>query len=337
MTRATASAPANLAFVKYWGKLNPSLNLPLNGSISMNLSEAITTTTVEFNAALSADEILVGQAEAEPAFAARVTQHLDRIRALAGVRTHAYVQTENSFPAATGFASSASGMAALTLAGTAALGLRLDTRALSVLARLGSGSACRSIPDGFVEWVAADTHEKSYAHQIAAPDHWAILDIAVIVSDEAKTISSSRGHQLALQSPFWQGRQELLPHRLEHTRAAIKARDFTTFGQQLETEAIGLHAIAMTSPHQADGAWQSGIYYWQPDTVALVRAVQAWRADGIPVYYTLDAGPTVHLICPAEAQADVVAAVRALERQQQPRQPWRLLINRPVRGAHLVT
>src|SRR5579859_1114117 len=244
--KATACANSNLAFVKYWGKRDSALNIPTNGSISMNLSEARTTTTVEFDLSLPADEIFRQDKNglADPAFTARTSRQLDRVRRLAGVQTRARVTTNNEFPAGVGIASSASGMAALTAAAAAALGLRLSERELSALARLGSGSACRSIPAGFVEWIAGDSHETSYAVQIAPPDHWNILDIAVVVSDKTKDLSSSDGHLLAVSSPFFNARLETIPGRLDRVRNAILQRNFEEFGREIETEAISLHAIA---------------------------------------------------------------------------------------------
>jgi diphosphomevalonate decarboxylase len=327
-----------LAFVKYWGKKDSSLNIPTNGSISMNLSDARTATTVEFDEALREDEIFRQDknSRADAAFAARTSRHLDRLRALAGVKTRARITTNNAFPAGVGIASSASGMAALTVAGAAALGLDLSERELSAMARLGSGSACRSIPSGFAEWIAGDSHETSYAVTIAPPEHWDILDIAVIVSDETKKLSSSDGHVLAAASPFFAARLDTIPGRLERVRKAILERDFTTFGREIEAEAISLHAIAMTSPHEAGKGWLSGIYYWTPGTMELILAVQQWRQDGLPVYFTLDAGPTVHLLCEAKSRDQVVAAVSALEKDRPRSKAWRLLFNAPAEGAALI-
>lgn len=303
----------------------------------MNLSAAKTTTTVEFDDTLAHDEVVAdGQVEpCDSGFSQRVSQHLNRVRRLAEVNLSAKVHTENSFPMGAGFASSASGLAALTKAATAALELSLSEQELSVLARQGSGSACRSIPNGFVEWFAAETSADSFAVELAAPDHWAIADVAVIVSREVKKISSTLGHRLVNQSPFLQARLQELPERLERLRQAIQARDFHTFGQETETEAITLHTLAMTSPYQADGAWQSGVYYWTPDTLELLLAVQNWRADGLPVYYTLDAGPTVHLMCPADQVSAVTEAVKLLEQQQSGR-VWETLISYPAAGAHVI-
>lgn len=334
MSKATAVAHSNLAFVKYWGKIDAELNLPLNSSISMTLSNAKTTTTVRFDEALPHDKIIVAGEEQDPTgrFAQRISQHLDRIRTLANQQAHAEILTENTFPVSAGFASSASGLAALSLAGSAALGLNLSERDLTILARRGSGSASRSIPAGFVEWYAASTSEDSFAEQIAAPEHWDIRDVAVIVSSEEKAISSSLGHKLAQESPFWQSRQPLLPQRLDTVRQAILDRDFETFGRELEAEAISMHAIALTSSYSTNNHWHSGIYYWTPDTLELLLAVQQWREDGIPVYFTLDAGPTVHLICPAAYEAQIQDAVCQIQGSRN----WSTLVNAPAPGAYLV-
>lgn len=332
---ATAQAHANLAFVKYWGKSDPALNLPLNNSISMNLSDATTTTTVTFDSELEQDLVFVQKQPASQGFTQRVSTQLDRIRAVTGSQVRARVTTENSFPAGAGIASSASGMAALTLAATAALGLDLGERELSVLARRGSGSACRSIPGGFVEWFAAPQSDDSYAAQIAPAEHWPIIDLAVIVSHETKKVPSSEGHQLALGSPFSQTRLDTLPERTACIRRAILECDFETFGRETEAEALAMHTIAMTSAYVADGVWQSGVYYWAPDTLTLLIAVQGWRAEGLPVFFTLDAGPTVHLLCPAEQADTVVEAVQRLEREREGR-TWRILRNAPAGGATLV-
>lgn len=336
MRKSTVVAHANLAFVKYWGKRDAALNIPLNNSISMNLSAAQTITTVTFDPDLVKDRILVEGIEADERFGSRVCKHLDRLRVVAGVETKARVETRNTFPASTGFASSASGFAALTLAVTSALDLELPERELSILARQGSGSACRSIPGGFVEWRAGQHNDDSYAFQLAPADHWDIVDVAVLVTGEAKQVSSSAGHQLALNSPFWQARTALLDERLRAVRTAIMARDFHTFGREIEAEAMSMHAIMLTSAHQQGAAWQSGIYYWTPDTLKLLVAVQRWRVEGLDVYFTLDAGPTVHLMCPAEQAQAVQDAVNRLAGTQSVDPGWSMIVSKPASGAYVM-
>lgn len=333
MSVATAQACANLAFVKYWGKRVATRNLPLNNSISMTLGGARTTTTVRFSTEYDRDEILQSGEPAAASFAARVSAHLDRIRRLAGVTTSARVETHNNFPSGTGFASSASGFAALTLAAAQACGLQLVERELSVLARQGSGSACRSIPAGFVEWHTGWDSESSFATQLAPVQHWDLVDVAVLVTQRAKDVSSSAGHLLATHSPFWRARHETLPLRLESVREALLGRDFHRFGREIEAEALEMHAIMLTSAHERADGWQSGIFYWTPDTLRLLCAVQEWRRAGLPVYFTLDAGPTVHLLCQEAGTEELLAAVKALPGSDA----WQTVLSRPGPGAHLVT
>lgn len=204
---ATAVAPANIAFIKYWGMRDPEHILPYNSSISMNLDACLTTTTVLFDPALDTDEITLTWYQQVPHPATgrpreRVGAHLDRLRQLAGVDTRARVTSQNNFPADAGIASSAAGFAALTLATAAALNLDLDTTTLSRLARRsGSGSACRSIPDGFVEWYNGND-QKSIAVTIAPPEHWDLADIVAVVDMQPKKIGSAENHRLASTSPY---------------------------------------------------------------------------------------------------------------------------------------
>lgn len=302
--KATAVSCSNIAMIKYWGNRDASLRLPCNGSLSMNLSAATTTTTVLFDDQFSDDQVEIGGEEQSGPARARVVAHLDRVRSLAGISTRARVASRNSFPMGTGIASSASAFAALSLAATAAAGLNLNECELSALARLGSGSAARSVPGGFVEWVAGESHETSYAYSIAPPEHWDLRDVIAVVSHAPKPVGSTDGHAAAQSSPYFATRLSLIPERLARARRAVLERDLATLGPLMEEEAICLHVIALTS--------RPPIFYWTPATLELMLAVQAWRTEGLPVYFTLDAGPNVHLICEAANAAAVEARVRAM-------------------------
>ena len=334
--KATAEAPSNLAFVKYWGKKDSALRIPTNNSISMNLSNARTITSVQFDPGLAADQVILKGSDQVPGpgYVARVSKHLDRVREMAGDTTRAVVVTENTFPESVGIASSASGFAALSVAAAAAIGLALSEKELTILARLGSGSACRSIPSGFVEWEAGSDSQTSYARQIAPHDHWEISIITVIVTSQSKKISSTLGHELALASPYFKARMETLDARLQNVRRAILQKDFEHFGREIESEAISLHLIAMTSPYEG-AAWNSGAYYWSPETLELILAVQEWRAKGLETYFTLDAGPTVHLLCRRADEGKIIAAVREVE-TSRPGRSWQILRNHPALGASLI-
>ncbi len=300
--RATAAAHPNLALVKYWGQRDAALNLPANDSLSVNLSGATTTTTVTFDEALAEDAVFLNDEVCDPVTCTRVSAHLDRVREMAGVGSPARVDSHNDFPAAAGVASSASAFAALSLAATRAAGLDLDERALSILARKGSGSACRSIPAGFVEWLAGESDAESYARQVAPPEHWDLRILTVSFDVRPKAVSSLAGHRAALTSPFFTARLASVRETLRTVRSALLDRDFAALGCAVEREALSLHAVAMTS-RVDEKPWLSGILYWQPETVALLRSVQTWRRAGLPVYFSLDAGPSVHLLCEAERES----------------------------------
>ncbi|MFN2138419.1 MAG: diphosphomevalonate decarboxylase [Candidatus Promineifilaceae bacterium] len=305
LSSATAVAGSNIAFVKYWGNLDDALNIPMNGSISMTLDAATTRTVVTFDAALDADELLINGLPAGDTATARAARHLDRLRALAGERRRASIDSFNSFPTGAGIASSASGFAALTVAAAAALGLELDHKALSRIARRGSGSACRSIDGGFVEWLPGGRDEDSYAVPLAPADHWDLVDIIAIVSAEHKAVGSSTGHPLAPTSPFYQARLGAVQATLQRVRRAILERDFPALGELIEEEAISLHVAAMSS--------RPSVLYWLPGTIALMRALRDWRQEGGPAgYFTMDAGPNVHVIAQRASAAALLERITAV-------------------------
>jgi diphosphomevalonate decarboxylase len=320
--KATCVSCSNIAFIKYWGNRDAARRVPLNDSISMNLDHATTTTTVEFDAALTEDQVVLGGAAAPDAARVRVVAHLDRVRALAHLETKARVESLNSFPTGAGIASSASGFAALTVAATRAAGLELRERELSILARQGSGSACRSIPAGFVEWIAGSSSDDSYAISIAPPTHWDLRDVIAIVSTKEKPIGSTAGHAASATSPFISARVQALPPRFHRVRRAVLAKDLTLLGPALEEDALELHFVAMTS--------RPPVFYWTPAMVRVIQALHQWRADGLAVYFTLDAGPNVHLICESKDADQVAALARAVPEVQQ------VIVNAPGDAAHVI-
>ena len=298
MTTATAFACPNIAFIKYWGNRDHALRIPVNGSISMNLDGLATRTTVSFQPSLAFDELIINGHEVTGAGLDRVSYILDIIRGMANIKDRAEVMTENNFPSGAGIASSASAFAALALAGSKAAGLNLSEPELSRLARRGSGSASRSIPGGFVEWQMGTTDEDSYAFSIAEPDHWKLVDCIAIVSAAHKKTGSTEGHAIASTSPLQAARVADAPRRLEVCRNAILDRDFDTFASIVELDSDMMHAVMMTST--------PALHYWKPASLSVMNAVRQWRGEGLPVCYTVDAGPNVHVICP-EAEAHVVA------------------------------
>ena len=214
------------------------------------------------------------------------------------------MRSENNFPTGAGIASSAAAFAALALATSKAAGLDLDEPALSRLARHGSGSACRSVPGGFVEWTDGETDESSYAFSLAPADHWDLADCIAVASSGHKATGSTQGHALADTSPLQAGRVDDAPRRIEICRRAILERDFDAFAAICELDSDMMHAVMMTS--------NPALFYWKPATLRVMREVRAWRTEGLPVFYTIDAGPNVHVICMRENMAQVAERLAAL-------------------------
>ena len=319
--KATAIGPSNIAFTKFWGRIDESLRLPENGSVSMTLSNLLTTTTVEFSPNYKQDQIIINGGGLESGEAERVIKHLDRVRKMAGISLKAKVVSNNNFPTGTGLSSSASGFAALTLAASAAAGLKLSEKELSILARLGSGSACRSIPAGFVEWLDGNTSETSYATQIFPPDWWNIADVVAVVSEGKKEVATSVGQQGAQSSPFMAVRLSRMKDKNKLVKKLIEEKNFAEFGKLIEQEALELHTIMLTQ--------YPPLIYWTPGTLRIMKLVSRWRTEGIPVYFTINTGQDIHLICEAENIDKVKAKLANLDFVKN------IIVNTPGEGTRL--
>ncbi|MBI5669913.1 MAG: diphosphomevalonate decarboxylase [Chloroflexi bacterium] len=308
---ATARAHPNIAFIKYWGNADDHLRLPANPSLSMNLDGLYTETTVTWRDDLDTDQLTLNGQSDTGAACRRVSAHLDALRERLGIRGFATVQSANNFPMGTGIASSAASFAALTLAATSAAGLTLSERELSTLARLGSGSAARSIPGGYVEWHVGQTHEESFAESIAQPEYWALVDVIAVVSGQHKKVGSQEGHRTAATSDLQAARVTGAAGRLATCKAAILERNFATFAEVVEHDSNLMHAVMMTS--------RPPLFYWLPATLAIMEQVRQWRQDGLSVCYTLDAGPNVHCICVKQDAEQVRQGLAALSGVQEVR------------------
>ena len=319
---ATAISYPNIAFIKYWGNRDSHLRIPSNGSISMNLEGLVTRTQVTFDPALKKDKLIINRKLPYGKSLERVSVVLDLVRQMAELQHFARVESSNNFPTGAGIASSASAFAALSLAASAAAGLALSEPELSRLARRGSGSACRSVPGGFVEWQAGEDDLTSYAFSIAPPGHWDLTDCIAIVSQAHKPTGSTEGHALAGTSPLQVARLADTPRRLDCCRRAILDRDFEAFAEVVELDCHLMHAVMITSTPP--------LLYWQPATLAVMQAVLDWRKNGLPVCYTIDAGPNVHVLCPTTSAAQVISGLTQITGVEK------VLAARPGGPTHLV-
>lgn len=294
---ASRFAPANIALCKYWGKRDEMLNLPRTSSLSVSLESLGTHTRIT---PAGSDEILLNgdPVDSSTSFAGRIVEFLDLFRVNGQPAFH--VETRNSVPTAAGLASSASGFAALVLALDGAFGWNLPPREASILARLGSGSACRSVFCGFAEWHAgtASNGLDSFAERLDAD--WPALRLGILtVSSEQKALGSRAAMRQTVEtSPLYASWPETVAGDLPRLRAAIAQRDLEEMGSVAEANALAMHATMM-------GA-RPAILYWQPDSVTMMERVWAARADSTPVYFTMDAGPNLKLLFEEGSAASVL-------------------------------
>lgn len=310
MQKTTVQASSDVALVKYWGKKDKILRLPVNGSISMILDSLQSTTTVEFLPNLMKDEVIIS-GEIEEGETSRVVKHLDRIRALAQSQNlikeniFAKVVSNNNFPKSTGLSSSGSGFAALTIAASQAIGLKLSEKELSILARQGSGTACRCVCGGFVQWLNGENSDESYSLSFASADSFPIRDLVAIVSEDKKDLSSTEGHDLAESSLFFTARQEKIEEKLSFVKKAILDKNFNALGELIEAEALEFHSILLTS--------KPNILLFYPGTIAVMQAVRQLRKTGIPVYFTINTGFNVHVLTLPSYEKEVVEVLQKIQ------------------------
>lgn len=295
-----ASAPVNIALAKYWGKRDEELNLPVTSSLSISLGPHGTVTEIIPNPSGNAIFCNGEPMGEDTVFHRRLMNFLALFRpSQAGFFT---VRTENSIPTAAGLASSSSGFAAATKALNQLFSWNLPDRTLSILARLGSGSASRSIFDGFVEWHAGSLADGMDSYAEPLPYVWHDLRIGLLtVSQAAKPISSREAmRQTVATSPLYRQWPEKVNGDLAILKRAIRDQEFALFGQTAESNALTMHATMIA-------AWPS-ICYWLPETVREMHRIWNLRRDGVPVYFTMDAGPNIKLLFLQETLATVQAA-----------------------------
>lgn len=314
-------SPSNLALVKYWGK--HGLQLPRNASISFTLSAAHTETRLRYQAkkddgALAFDFYF--HDAPKPSFRPKIEKLLWHFQADFPSLTayHLEIRSSNSFPHSAGIASSASGMSALALC-LCSLAEEVGAwkaedqgaflRKASYYARLGSGSACRSLYPELAVWGKTAAQEDSSdeyavpfteAHAVFKDFH----DDILFISKSEKSVSSTAGHALMEGNPYAEARYATAEANMQRLLPALAAGDLETFGEIAEEEALSLHALMMSS--------RPGYVLMEPNSLKAIQRLRHWREEtGHPLYFSLDAGPNLHLLYPHHIQKEVQAFVEA--------------------------
>lgn len=293
VVKASASAeqfaPSNIALCKYWGKRDRELNLPINASLSVSLDYLGShTRLIPIEGPI--DEVWLNGQQLQPGarFSQKVREFISLFRR--GQDLSFKVETRNNIPTAAGLASSASGFAALTLALNDALALDLPPESLSVLARMGSGSACRSLFRGFVEWEMGQREDGLDSHGVRLDQEWPGFCVGLVEIDAGeKAIDSRSGMQRTVETAhLYQSWPLQAAADLSKLQQAIAERDFELLGQTAEQNALSMHATMIAS-------WPP-LLYWQPESVAAMQKVWQLREQGLQVYFTMDAGPNLKLL-----------------------------------------
>jgi diphosphomevalonate decarboxylase len=306
--KATARAHPNLALVKYWGKRDEALVLPHQSSLSLTLAPLSVTATVELGTGSGDDEVVINGERAAGVERERVLALIRRVQGGRPELKGARVESAGDFAVAAGLASSAAAFAALAVAARAAAGEPSDPKAASILARMGSGSASRSVQGGFCAWHRGDRADgtDSFAEQLFPPSHWPEVRMVVaVVAKEEKEVKSRDGmrHTLAT-SPFYAGWVEDAEQEVSRAVDAIRRRDLEGLGTISERNAWRMHATALAA--------DPPLCYLKPKTLEVIQAIGRLRAQGVPAWFTLDAGPNPVVLTDEKSEPTVTALCRGL-------------------------
>ncbi len=297
--RAKARAHPNIAVIKYWGKRDLERNLPAVGSISVTLADLYSDMTVAVDATLREDVLLVNGDESR-SMLARVSSCVDNVAG--SDRPFVKISSEGNFPIAAGLASSASAFAALVVASNAAFDLKKPHEELVNLAGMASGSAARSLLGGFVELENRD--DAVVVSNLLAADDWPLRIVIAITAPGPKPVSSGDAMEISRKtSPFYDRWVEQQSEDLAEARAAIRDRDLIRLGAIAEHNCLKMHSVMWGS--------RPPMIYWNSATIACMQTVRDLQSQGIPVFFTIDAGPQLKAICAPQHEETVRAAMVA--------------------------
>ena len=277
---ACAEAHPNIALVKYWGKDNEDMNVPSSPSMSITLDRLVARTSIQLG---SAGFYLNGELQTDPK-----VEYWKRLVVKQFELSDFSIQTTTNFAVGSGLASSAAGFAALITAIDAAFGLKLSESELSAWARRGSGSAARSIPGGFA--TLENVNGSWTARQLHPPEYWNLEVAIAVTSRHRKRIGSTKGMtRCKATSAFFAPWIESVQGDFEEAGESLQARDFVRLGNIAQSNCLRMHAVMLAA--------RPPLLYWNPATVAVLNSLEQLQEAGVPVFYTMDAGPQVKAVC----------------------------------------
>jgi phosphomevalonate decarboxylase len=284
LRKATACAHTIQGLVKYHGLRNKKLRLPYHDSISVCAKELTTTATVDFDHQFTEDVIEINGLVAKGNEAKRVMAVIEPLRKLAKNKDYFKLVSKNNLTNVKGVGYSAAAFACITLAASTALNLNGSLSDLSEIARLGSGSASRSLVGGFAIWYA-NKKGRSFAQQL---DDGTRVKLAMGIVPLASDVKTEVAHEESVSSPFFNSRVREVKRDIPKMLRAIRKGDVSEVSRIAENDSLSLHAVTMTG--------KRGLVLVSPETINIIRRVRAMRDDqGIPVWYSLDTGPSVFL------------------------------------------
>ncbi|WP_323703765.1 diphosphomevalonate decarboxylase [Mammaliicoccus sp. Dog046] len=302
-TSGKARAHTNIALIKYWGKADEALIIPMNNSLSVTLDKFYTETKVTFSPEYTKDTLILNGEEVKDDQAKKIHRFMDLVRERSHTSQYAYIESVNYVPTAAGLASSASAYAALAAACNEALQLNMSEKDLSRLARRGSGSASRSIYGGFAEWEKGYDDETSYAKSIDAQG-WEddLAMIFVVINNQSKKVSSRSGMSHTREtSRFYQYWLDHVDQDIADVKQAIEHKDFKHLGTVIEENGLCMHATNLGS--------QPPFTYLVAESYEVMDIVHQCREAGYPCYFTMDAGPNVKILVEKKNQQYVIDAL----------------------------
>ena len=281
--KATAVAHPIQGLIKYHGLRDVMLRVPFHDSISVCVDALQTITTVEATRSLKEDLVIINRKKAMGRDLERVEVVLNKLRSMSGYSGCFKVVSRNSITGGKGLGFSASGFAVLGTAACAALDFDIDYVSLSELVRLGAGSATRSLAGSFAIWYA-DKNGKSYAEPLVEPE---AVDLGMVIVPIPSSVRTDEAHSEILSSPLFKARLKHLAKIIKAMEEAIKTKDVATIGRLAEEDSLNLHASTMTG--------KAHMVLWEPETVRVIKEVQRMRREGMPVWYSVDTGPSVFI------------------------------------------